>query len=81
MVRCVLWALFVVIAIVAGSVFWWAWLSGNDTASATIRNLILVAVAIVGLPLAIWRSLVAERQVETSPEPVNDFETVTIAIY
>ena len=65
-VRCVVWAMFVIIVVVVGSALRWTWLSGNDSPSDTIRNLILVTMAVIGLPLAFWRSLVASRQVETS---------------
>ena len=64
--RCVLWTLSVAIVIVSGSTYYWTWLSGNGSPSDTIRNLVLVTVSIIGLPLVFWRSLVAERQVETS---------------
>ena len=48
----------------------WDWLSTTETAgtanresgSTTIRNLGLVVAAVVALPLAIWRSKIAERQ-------------------
>ncbi len=59
-------AIIVLIAIGVAVVCYWEWLSDGESPSATIRNLILVAAAVIGLPLAIWRSLVAERQVEMS---------------
>ena len=40
----------------------WDWLSENESASATIRNVGLVIAGLVALPLAIWRALVADRQ-------------------
>ncbi len=42
------------------------WLTGGESASTTIRNLGLIIAAMVGLPLAVWRSLIAERQAETA---------------
>ena len=44
----------------------WEWLDKNETITATIRNIVLVIAAIIGLPLAIWRILVAQRQSETA---------------
>ena len=40
----------------------WDWLSDDESASATIRNVGLVIAGSVALPLAIWRALVADRQ-------------------
>ena len=57
-----------VAGIVASVVFWdclevfWDWLTDGESGSATIRNLGLVLAAIIALPLAIWRSVVADRQ-------------------
>ena len=51
------------------SAFWdWLTISGTESGSVresgstTIRNLVLIVVAAVGLPLALWRSVVAARQ-------------------
>lgn len=48
----------------------WDWVigseSGNESGGAIIRNLALIAVAAIGLPLALWRSWVAERQANTA---------------
>ena len=46
----------------------WDWLtaSGMEIRSAVIRNSILVAAALVTIVLTIWRSLVAEQQLETA---------------
>ena len=41
---------------------WPAWLTGDESASTTIRNLGLVIIALIGLPLVIQRSNSAERQ-------------------
>ena len=52
----------VLIATVVPSIMFWGWLGAGESSSTTIRNLVLVNAAIIGLPLAIWRSMVAERQ-------------------
>ena len=58
--------LIVLVAVLIFSIlFWDAW-RGEESGSTAIRNLLLVIAAIVALPLAIWRSKVAERQAETA---------------
>ena len=44
----------------------WDWLSDGESGSTTIRNLGLVLAGLIALPLAIWRSMVAQRQAETA---------------
>ena len=56
----------VLIAAVVVATKFWCWLGAGESGSTTIRNLGLVIAAIVALPLAIWRSKVAERQAETA---------------
>ncbi len=56
------WALILVAATVIAWMRCPAWLTDIESGSTTIRNLGLVILAAVGLPLAIWRSLIAERQ-------------------
>lgn len=50
----------------------WEWLrmgaGGNESGTATVRNLGLLIAAIIALPLAIWRGFVAHRQVETAQQ-------------
>ena len=66
----VAWVLFVLVAVGYFSTMYWDWLSAEESngtiirksGSEIIRNLGLVVAAIVALPLAIWRSIVAERQ-------------------
>ena len=44
----------------------WCWLSGDDSPSATIRNLVLALAALVALPFAIWRSYTAYKQADAA---------------
>lgn len=49
----------------------WDWLritdmDDGDSNAETLRNTVLVVAAVIALPLALWRSLVAERQVGTT---------------
>ena len=60
------WVAFVLIGAAVFSRECWHWLSEGESRSTTIRNLGLVVAAVVGLPLAFWRSFVAERQAETA---------------
>ena len=62
----VAWIVVVLIVVVVFSVYFWCWLVADESGSTTIRNLGLVIAAIVALPLAIWRSIVAERQAATA---------------
>ena len=51
--------------LIVASVLWIMfpeWLVDRESGSATIRNLVLAIAALIALPLAIWRSIVAERQ-------------------
>ena len=52
----------------AVSAVFWDWLGAGESGSTTIRNLGLIIAAVIALPLAIWRSLVAERQAETAQQ-------------
>ena len=52
----------VIAVVVALSIVFWDWLSFGESGSTTIRNVGLVLAALVALPLAVWRSKVAERQ-------------------
>ena len=46
----------------------WCWLSDGESGSTTIRNLGLVIVAVIALPLAVWRSMVAAKQADTAQQ-------------
>ena len=46
----------------------WDWLSVGESRSATIRNVGLVVAGLIALPLAIWRSIVAEDQTKTAQQ-------------
>ena len=41
----------------------WEWLNNGESGSATLRNIGLLILATIALPFAIWRSIVAGRQV------------------
>ena len=44
------------------SIVFWDWLSGDESASTTIRNIGFIMAGSVALPLAIWRGVVADKQ-------------------
>ena len=76
--RVAAWIVFVLIAASAFSIIFWDWLGEGESSSATIRNIFLAVAAAIGLPLAIWRGAVADRQaraahlqVETSQRQVR----------
>ena len=58
--------LIVLVAVLIFSILFWDSWRGEESGSTAIRNLVLVIAAIVALPLAIWRSKVAERQAATA---------------
>lgn len=60
------WTALVVIAAGAAWIACPAWLTGGESASTTLRNLGLIVAAAIGLPLAMWRSAVAERQADAA---------------
>lgn len=60
------WVLFVVVASSMISVLFWDWLSAGESGSTAVRNVGLVIAAVIALPLAVWRSMVAERQADTA---------------
>ena len=44
----------------------WDWLAGDESASATIRNIGLVIAGSLAIPLAIWRAVVADKQASSA---------------
>ena len=54
------------LAVLAGSTWCWDSWRGDESNGTGIRNLVLIMAAIGALPLAIWRSKVAERQAATA---------------
>ena len=60
--------LIVGILVLGGLVAWWQWnwITDGSTGSEVLRNVGLIVAAVVAIPLAIWRSRVAERQAETA---------------
>ena len=65
----------VLTAAVILSVCNWDWLqagvAGPESGSTTIRNLSFLFAGLIGLPLAIWRSLVSERQADAAQRQAN----------
>ena len=61
----------IILLVPLGALSWAAfaypdWLTNGESGSATIRNLGLVVVAAIAVPLAIWRSFVAQKQADTA---------------
>ena len=51
----------------------WNWMKGTGASNgAVLRNLALVAAALIGLPLAAWRSWVAHKQADTAERGHNN---------
>lgn len=46
----------------AGS--FWSWLNYGESGSTTLRNLGLIVLGLIGLPFAMWRTIVAARQAD-----------------
>ena len=62
------WAVLVIAASLISLLYYWDWLSAEESNSSTIRNIFLAAAALIALPLAIWRSTVAGRQADTAQQ-------------
>ena len=64
------WITIWVVLVVGGasviSIMYWDWLSVRESNGSTIRNIVLAVAALLALPLAIWRSTVADRQAKTA---------------
>lgn len=58
-------ALVIMLGLIVG---FWEWLSGGESGSTTVRNVVLVLAAVIALPLAVWRSVVADRQSKTAQQ-------------
>ena len=64
-----IWILCVVgVGIVLIIIIPWIMLSASNERNLAIRNIIFAATALIGLPLTIWRSMVAGRQAETAQQ-------------
>ena len=50
----------------------WTWLSAGESGSAALRNIGLLLLAIIGLPFAIWRTIVAAHQAEIARHVLNN---------
>lgn len=62
----IIWTLVILVGVGVASAENWDWLSNDESRIATIRNIILVVIGVVALPLALWRSLVAANQLVTA---------------
>lgn len=60
------WVIFVLTVTAWFSNAHWCWLSDGESGSTTVRNVGLAVAAAIGLPIAIWRSVVAELQAKTA---------------
>ena len=64
----------VLIVLIGGAIIvceYWDWI-GGESGSAILRYLALAATAMIGLPIAVWRSLVAERQANSAQEQAEN---------
>ena len=71
------WTLLVLGVAGSVSITYWGWLTDGESGSTTMRNVVLAVVALVALPLAIWRSVVAEKQVYTTQ---RQYETARLGL-
>lgn len=61
-----------VIIVSVGLVYNWSWLRGDDSPGATIRNVGLILASLIALPLAVWRSYTAHKQVTLAEQDSLD---------
>lgn len=64
----------VLLVLVLLSVEHWDYLNKSEVATASLRNLFIVLAAVIGIPLAIWRSLVAKQQANASEHQAKTAE-------
>ena len=50
----------------------WSWLTCGESGSATLRNVGLLLLALVGLPFAMWRTIVAARQADIAESALRN---------
>ena len=50
----------------------WIWLTAEESGSATLRNVGLLLMALIGLPFAIWRTMVAARQTKIAQHSLRN---------
>ena len=50
----------------------WNWLSVGESGSATLRNIGLLIVAAIGMPFAIWRTMVAGKQAQIAQRSLRN---------
>ncbi len=55
-----------------GGYYFWNWLSEGESGSATLRNVGLFVVALIGLPFAMWRTVVAARQIDIAQRALRN---------
>ena len=60
------WTLFLLLTAGVVWIKFPTWLAGGESASTTLRNVGMILAAAIGLPLAIWRSVIAERQADAA---------------
>ena len=58
----------IAIAVLVLALVFWEWLNAGESGSSTIRNVGLIVAGPIALYIAIWRSLVADRQAKTAQE-------------
>ena len=50
----------------------WYWLTYGESGSATLRNLALLVFGLIGLPFAMWRTIVAARQADIAQRTLQN---------
>ena len=55
-----------------GADYFWNWVSEGESGSATLRNVGLFVAALIGLPFAMWRTVVAARQVDVAQRALRN---------
>lgn len=61
----------VVVVALGLSVCFWDTLLEGESVSAVVRNVALVAGGVIAIPLAVWRSIVASRQIESIEKQIR----------
>lgn len=67
----VAWVIVVIAASIVAIIYWELIKGVSEISGSAVRNIIFIAVAVIGLPLTLWRAWVADRQSKVAQQQVE----------